>query len=46
MNELSLRDIGTRIQECQQQSDLQTLNQKLHLLEQYLEAFFSRAENK
>lgn len=34
------------IQECQQQADLHTLHQKLHLLEQYLEAFFSRAESK
>lgn len=38
--------IFTLIQECQQQTDLSTLNQKLHLLEQYLEAFFSRAESK
>jgi transcriptional regulator with XRE-family HTH domain len=34
------------IQECQQESDLHALHQKLDLLEQYLEAFFSRAESK
>lgn len=34
------------IQECQQQSELHALQQKLHLLEKYLEAFFSRAESR
>ena len=38
--------IFSLIKECQQESEFRDLHQKLHLLEQYLEAFFSRAQSK